>query len=251
MQVLLLRSMRTEQANARKAPRRRGLNSELEDGVGLRLREERERQTVSLREFARRLGLSASALSQIETGRSRPSVGTLYAITSELGLTLDEIFTASPDDPDDKTGPRKAESPARAKERRRVQRAQKRKSLELESGVRWERLLPTAEPDMDFLFITYELGGASSRDGTYMRHSGREFGVLLSGRVRVTIGFDEQYELGAGDSIRFESAEPHRIENIGDEPASAIWFVLGRGASDSRKPELDGPEQGGIHFGQY
>ena len=63
--------------------------------VGQRLRSAREEQGLSLREVARRLDISASALSQIETGKSRPSVKTLYAIVSELGLSMDELFADS------------------------------------------------------------------------------------------------------------------------------------------------------------
>jgi quercetin dioxygenase-like cupin family protein len=62
-----------------------------------------------------------------------------------------------------------------------------------------------------------------------MRHMGREYGLVLSGRLRVTIGFDEErHELGPGDSIAFDSAIPHRLHNDGDEVATAIWIVLGR-----------------------
>ena len=74
------------------AKRLRDLTADFQDGVGQRLRSERERHGVSLRELARRLEISPSALSQIETGRSRPSVGTLYAIVSELDMSLDELF---------------------------------------------------------------------------------------------------------------------------------------------------------------
>src|SRR5260370_38121048 len=63
-----------------------------EDDVGPNLRAHREQRQLSLRELARRLNLSPSALSQIETGKSRPSVSTLYAIVSELGISLDELF---------------------------------------------------------------------------------------------------------------------------------------------------------------
>ena len=48
-----------------------------------------------------------------------------------------------------------------------------------------------------------------------MRHMGREYGLVLSGRLRVTIGFDDEHELGPGDSIAFESSRPHRLENAG------------------------------------
>src|ERR671935_3016950 len=67
-----------------------------EEAIGSRLREERERQGLSLRKLAGRLDISPSALSQIETGRSRPSVSTLYAIVSELGISFDELFARSP-----------------------------------------------------------------------------------------------------------------------------------------------------------
>jgi transcriptional regulator with XRE-family HTH domain len=219
------------------AKRLRDLTADFQDGVGLRLRAERERRGLSLRELARRLEISPSALSQIETGRSRPSVGTLYAIVSELDMSLDELFGSQ-------RGPaaaRGADAPGGAEDlgATLVQRRGTRKGIDLESGVRWERLTPTAEQDADFLYVVYEVGGASSREGTHIRHTGREYGVVLSGRLRVTIGFDEEHELGPGDSIAFESSRPHRLENAGDEPVEAIWFVLGRSHSDARMVALD------------
>ena len=225
------------------AKRLRDITADFQDGVGQRLRSERERRGVSLRELARRLEISPSALSQIETGRSRPSVGTLYAIVSELDMSLDELFGSR----------RTAASAARAAEMAGsaeepgatlVQRHDTRKGIELESGVRWERLTPTAEQDADFLYVVYEVGGASSREGTHMRHMGREYGLVLSGRLRVTIGFDEEHELGPGDSIAFESSRPHRLENAGAEPVEAIWFVVGRSHSDARKLALDAAHEG-------
>jgi mannose-6-phosphate isomerase-like protein (cupin superfamily) len=62
-----------------------------------------------------------------------------------------------------------------------------------------------------------------------MRHHGREYGYVISGRMGIQLGFD-LYELEPGDSIAFDSTEPHRLFNLGEEPVSAIWFVVGRGA---------------------
>jgi transcriptional regulator with XRE-family HTH domain len=231
--------MSTESTGAK---RLRDLTADFQDGVGQRLRSERERHGVSLRELARRLEISPSALSQIETGRSRPSVGTLYAIVSELEMSLDELFGSQ------RTvaaAARASHSLASSEEAGAtlVQRRDTRKGIELESGVRWERLTPTAEQDADFLYVVYEVGGASSREGTHMRHMGREYGLVLSGRLRVTIGFDDEHELGPGDSIAFESSRPHRLENAGSEPVEAIWFVVGRSHSDARKLALDGAHE--------
>jgi transcriptional regulator with XRE-family HTH domain len=228
--------MATESTGAK---RLRDLTADFQDGVGQRLRSERERHGLSLRELARRLEISPSALSQIETGRSRPSVGTLYAIVSELDMSLDELFGSQRSPAAAPRAPDGAEQTGATL----VQRRDMRKGIDLESGVRWERLTPTAEQDADFLYVVYEVGGASSREGTHMRHMGREYGLVLSGRLRVTIGFDEEHELGPGDSIAFESSRPHRLENAGSEPVEAIWFVVGRSHSDARKLALDAPPE--------
>jgi len=47
---------------------------------------------MSLRELARQLSVSASFLSQIENGKSQPSVATLYSIAQLLDLSIDELF---------------------------------------------------------------------------------------------------------------------------------------------------------------
>ena len=60
--------------------------------VGSRLRQERERSGMSLRELARRVGVSPSLVSQIELDRVNPSVSTLYALVSELGMTMSDVF---------------------------------------------------------------------------------------------------------------------------------------------------------------
>ena len=62
------------------------------DGLGDRLRDARTDAGISQRELARRLDLSPSLISQLEKGISKPSVGTLYAIVTELGVSVDTIL---------------------------------------------------------------------------------------------------------------------------------------------------------------
>jgi transcriptional regulator with XRE-family HTH domain len=200
--------------------------------IGTSLRSVRESRGVSLRELARRVGISASAISQIETGRSRPSVETLYGIVRELGIALDDLFPA---EAGARAGVRSANSAASSL----VQPAGTRQSIDLESGVRWERLTPTTEPDVDFLYVTYDVDGSSSVNGTLMRHAGREYGLVLEGALRVTVGFDT-HVLHPGDSIAFDSTTPHLLQAADGEQAKAVWFVVGRRDSDARKSELDG-----------
>ncbi len=108
-----------------------------------------------------------------------------------------------------------------------VVRADEREVLHLDSGVTWELLGQLPDTHVDFLRITYAPGGSSSSGGMLMRHSGTEFGHVLSGRLTLTLGF-ENYDLGPGDSVCFDSSTPHAYANHGTEPAVGVWFVLER-----------------------
>jgi transcriptional regulator with XRE-family HTH domain len=187
---------------------------------------------MSLRSLAREIGVSASLVSQIETGKSQPSVSTLYAITTALGITVESLFEARESvpriaaaapgtvlhalaafaaDPGRRIGP--------------LVTPGERETLELDSGVVWERLGHVPGTDVDFLLVTYRPGGSSSGSGGLMRHTGTEYGFLTSGELVLTLGFDE-YPLRPGDAVCFESTTPHRYRNDGEEPAVGVWCVF-------------------------
>ena len=104
--------------------------------------------------------------------------------------------------------------------------------IELETGVRWERMTAWDEPDVEFMIAVYGVGGSSSADGKLMRHSGREFGLVLSGTLHVTVGF-EDHVLAPGDSITFESTTPTGCTTTATVEVRAIWVTLGRYAPSS------------------
>ncbi len=208
------------------------LDRGLEASIGARLRTERERLGISLRELARRVGVSPSLVSQIELDRVNPSVGTLYALVTELGMTMSDVFG------DSRTGEpvvrqlRRGDGLAEQPETRRV--------INLASGVRWERLTPQSDPDVEFLYVVYPVGAASCPEDALMTHGGKEYGYVTSGTLGVRVGFEE-YELGPGGSIAFDSSSPHRLWAIGDEPVHAVWVVIGREA-DPRALRTPPPE---------
>src|SRR5437867_334585 len=151
--------------------------------LGGRLRAERLRQGMSLREMARRLGISASALSQIETGKAQPSVSKLFDIVNLLNTSLDGLLAGRPAQPrraaPDGDGPVVVTRGRDAEGFFSFQRAGEHEALELDSGVQWRRLTAGSFPGVEFLHVTYAPGGCSSREGTFMRHAGQEFGVVL------------------------------------------------------------------------
>ncbi len=199
--------------------------------IGPRIRAERERRNVTIRALARVIGVSPSLISQIETGKSQPSVSSLYSITSALALSLEDLFDAR-----DTDEPATAPAPARATSLRYLGTNRgmavgphvspdDRELLTLDSGVTWERLGQVPHHHVDFLLVTYPPRSASSLDGRLMRHSGTEYGYLISGELELNLGFDK-YLLAAGDSVCFESTKPHGYRNDGRVPAVGVWFVV-------------------------
>ncbi|MCL8012128.1 helix-turn-helix domain-containing protein [Streptomyces sp. AS02] len=199
--------------------------------LGARIRQARLERGTSLRALAREIGMSASLVSQIENGKSQPSVSTLYAITTALGISVESLFEAGESaaaslpvpgtvmhalaafaaDPGRRIGPLVAPGD--------------REVLELDSGVTWERLGHVPGTDVDFLLVTYRPGGASSSSGGLMRHTGTEYGYLTSGELILTLGFEE-HTLRPGDAVCFESTTPHRYRNDGPVPAVGVWCVF-------------------------
>src|SRR5690349_20677313 len=118
--------------------------------IGAKLREEREKQDVSLRELARRVGVSPSLISQIELDRVNPSVSTLWSIVTELGMTMSEVFGDTPDASEQTATSLETDRLVASPETRRV--------INLASGVRWERLTPHNDPEVEFLYVVYPVG---------------------------------------------------------------------------------------------
>jgi transcriptional regulator with XRE-family HTH domain len=198
------------------------------ESLGPELRLRRERAGLTVREFARRVGVSPSLISQVERGLATPSVGTLLAISNELGLEIGDIFKFGSRTGQTTPGP--------------VLRSSSRKKIRLASGVSWERLTSAPDPEVEFLYAVYDVGSTSCEKDSMLRHGGKEYGYLLSGRLGVKIGFEE-YELGPGDAISFDAQLPHRLWCIGARPAVAIWAVVRR-HGDARQA-LDHTADGG------
>ena len=203
--------------------------------LGARIAEHRNRQGVRVSELARRVGVSPSLISQIERDQSRPSVSTLFALAEALGVPVDAFFRDEHERPDDAAPPRPGDAfppsadgrPAQSERAstgdRYVVRRGERPGIDIEGGVRWERLTPTALNDLEFMELHYAPGAESNP--TQYRHPGMEMVLVLTGRLEIALGF-EVYELGVGDSMCFPSTTPHRYANPGDQVTKAVTVIL-------------------------
>lgn len=189
--------------------------------VGDELRRVRVSRKLSLRSVATEVGVSASLLSQVETGKTQPSVSTLYALVNHLGISLDGLIKG-------KTQADSAESAAGYEDGHHgiVQRRSENPLIEMENGVAWERLADGGREDADPLMVTYEPGSSSSVDGKMMRHDALEYGVIIEGTLTLKIE-KEVHEIYPGDSFSFDANRLHMYENNSAKPARGIWFVIG------------------------
>ena len=197
-------------------------------GLGGRLREIRTARGMSVRELARRAGCSASLVSQVERGVTTPSAGVVYSLANELGISLDFLFGAG-DVEQRGTAPhpeaRPWGRPSGTGGAGIMQRAGERNTIELSTGVRWERLTPTHDSRVDFIEIVYEPGGQSSENGRALRHDGREYLYVLQGELEAVVGF-ETLRLVQGDSMAFDPATPHHYRNPTDATVRVLSVVV-------------------------
>jgi transcriptional regulator with XRE-family HTH domain/quercetin dioxygenase-like cupin family protein len=220
------------------APERAQAGGDLAGDIGRRLAAHRGERGMRVAELAREVGVTPSLISQIERGMSRPSVSTLFAIAQALDVPVDAFFrepqpppeaSAHAGGPSGPGGPgeavRSPDGPGQAPpaDGRYVVRRGGRAVIDIEGGVRWERLTRTTLDHLDFFELVYE-PGAESHPRQYT-HPGTEMVLVMSGCLEITIGF-ERYRLEPGDSIDFPSSMPHRYVNPGTETARAVTVIL-------------------------
>ncbi|MBX6387538.1 MAG: helix-turn-helix transcriptional regulator [Frankia sp.] len=220
--------------------------------VGRNVRHARERAGLSVRELARRLGVSASFLSQFELGQSQAAVNTLFAIATELDVSLDELLghsvrsrsggdaaartSAEPGAGDGATGtdaaPADTASDRETDTETDTDTAADAESgppsvseyLAFQTGVRWRRLVEPVDEHVDFLLTDYEPGADSAPADQPQRHRGTDYGYILQGTLTVIIDGHVR-KVSQGEAIRIRGDVPHRLRNETDQLVRAIWFV--------------------------
>ena len=165
------------------------------------MRELRTAQGLTLAALAAQIGISASALSQIERGRSEPSLGTLWRLGGALRASLFDFFAHDRSAPFDVTP------------------AGQRTIVEFER-FRYEAIARSARRSIDLFVLRLEPGDGPVRD--LVRHAGEEAGLVLEGSLEVRVA-DTAQILHEGDGIWFLSSEAHTFSNAGDGPCVSVW----------------------------
>ncbi len=179
--------------------------------LGRRVKLERLSKGMTLKQVADASHMSPTHISEIERGRTSPTVGALLRIAHALGKSAtyfveeDELPSIS------------------------VVRRHERTRHSINSGE-------VSVADIDFLTTGIPAGRlrvvelrtlkADAIEGKL--HEGEEIVLVTSGRVKVVVG-DANYELGEGDCVQFKANLPHRFERLGDEEPRFLWITASDG----------------------
>lgn len=185
------------------------------ESIGARLNQLRKEHRYSIRALAQRAGVSASLISDIEKSKVEPSISTLKRLASALGTNITYFFSQ----PSHANG-----RVVRATERVPLDGlspiAEGRAAIEA-GGVRFELASPKEAEAIEAIYGRYEVGASIGDEP--LTHEGEEWGMVLAGRLKVTVG-PEVYFIEPGDSIWFPSTIPHRMENVADTVTEYIWI---------------------------
>jgi len=172
--------------------------------LGDRIKEIRMRKDMSLREMARRMGVSVGLLSQIETGRVYPSIRTLYKIAMVLNVPVGILFET-----EEEVQPLYIKS-------------SKKEAIASESGFTVLGVYEFSKEGAATIMVLKAKPGEKETNKPHT-HAGREFVYVLKGRVDFIIG-EKSYHLGEGDILCFNSSTEHLWENNSDEEAELLWI---------------------------
>lgn len=169
--------------------------------LGMRIRHFRSKKKITLRELAERIGVTPSLLSQVETGKAAPSLGTLKALADEFGTPIGMLFEVN-----------NPETPSPLLKKGTFKRVKT-------GGDIVYSLLSSGGDDLE-VFLDDFPPNAETGETPYS-HDGVECTYLLEGELCVEVEGVE-YRMEQGDSICFESYRPHRMINRSGKTAKAI-----------------------------
>lgn len=184
--------------------------------LGNRIKQERIKRKLSQIELSRAVGISAPYISNVENGKTDPPLGILRKIANALQCPVANFFIGSEDEMF-RNGSDTFNYPTRV-----VKKNQRKHFVDPSShSTTWELLSPDTRRKMEFLLVRYQSGAQTLEPSA---HEGEECGLVLSGKLKVTIE-GQEFVLEEGDSIYFESSQLHELKNIAEGETVTIWVI--------------------------
>ena len=174
----------------------------MQNEIGDRLKGIRTRLNLSQRQLARQSGVANATISQVEAGKLNPTVSMLKRVLDGFPISLSEFFSDE-FEVHDRVFFRSSELTEIA-----------------DGGVSFRQVgTNLANRAIQFIKECYQPGAGTGKHA--ITHEGEECGIILSGRLEVTVG-DQVEVLRAGDAYYFKSDRPHQFRNPGNEPCELV-----------------------------
>lgn len=189
--------------------------------LGKRIRQIRLDKKLKIVDVAKATGLTVSMISQVERAIISPSIETLRKVGEALDVPVKVFFQEA----NDQQARRGEEGLRDCKNivypnQNPVVRENERKILSPSKGINYYLLNPNLNGPIEFIYNVYQPGSGAGEK--LYSHLGSECGLILEGQLQVQIR-DKTYLLKKGDSITFNSTEPHSIRNLADKVCRCIW----------------------------
>jgi transcriptional regulator with XRE-family HTH domain len=180
--------------------------------LGERIRKKREDRQLQLNDLAKKLGISSSALSQIENGKAFPTIINLKSIADCLYTTVGELMgehetlTNNP-----------------------LSKDSDKKLVHVNANGAMSYLISHHDPQKQMDAYLIVLPEGSDTDGVLSTKPGQVFFYLVEGSLEVLLD-SKKYVLKQGDSFYLNSKVPHTVTNINDGITRLIWVRTPPGA---------------------
>ncbi|MCJ8340440.1 MAG: helix-turn-helix domain-containing protein [Pseudomonadales bacterium] len=170
--------------------------------VGDKLKTIRKMHGLSQRELAKRVGLTNSTISMIESNAVSPSISSLKRILSGVSMSIPEFFTLN------------FEQQSQVVFRAEQLENSGSEAIEL-------KLVGAPDKSSNLTFAIIQYRGAADSGTEMLSHSGEVAGTVLEGEIELTVG-GTLYKLSPGDSYKFCAKLPHRFCNKTANPCKIV-----------------------------
>lgn len=191
--------------------------------MGSKIRQQRRKRSLTLKELSSRTGLSISFLSEIERGLAQPSMASLKKIRKALGISL-LTFREGDRQAADEVEINQAATAFKYINDVKLVRAGQRKKLAYpgRSGF-YELLTPDLNRQLEVLYFRMPPGFDTGPE-PLVDPAGEKCMVILAGRMIFKVD-DEAYHLDAGDSLSYPADAPVSWKSIGDVDVEGILII--------------------------
>ncbi len=175
--------------------------------IGERINIKRKQLNLQLNDLAKKVGISPSALSQIEKAKAFPSIITLKSIAENLHTTVGELIGENET---------LSKNPV----------VQKDEMKFVEKNVTGTEIYLLAHYDINKQMDTYfaRLFQGSDLQDLFTANSGQIFCYVVSGEISFILE-SKNYLLKVGDSIYFNSKASYTAINNSDSICELVWIM--------------------------